>query len=272
MTEGDTLFISVYGRLTCLSLVFAITASVACNQPSSTRFPTSAASLDSLSDKYALRIISQKPTFPIKSFHGLIEGKEATADKVNAFAPILTFEWNLYPVAMVQRTRLKRIVLCTDLSFAGQKRSAIPDFENDVLYLDVVRGSYSEQYVRKVIHHEYYHIIDLRDDGLLYNDDGWAQLNPRGFKYGSGGKNAQEDLAVSLGTDTPGFLNKYSMTAVEEDKAELFAHLMVEPTTVYNRATKDIVLRAKVARLKELMAAFCPEMDKTYWDDILRQR
>ena len=52
----------------------------------------------------------------------------------------------------------------------------------------------------------------------------WDALKPKDFKYGSGGKNAQDISTTSLLTEKyPGFLNHYSTTAVEEDKAEVLA-------------------------------------------------
>src|SRR5262249_29502615 len=135
------------------------------------------------------------------------------------------------------------------------------------------RGRGSDLYVREVIHHEFYHIIDYRDDGKLYQDDSWAKLNPPDFKYGTGGKNAQNDPTVSLSSDKyPGFLNRYATTGVEEDKAEIFSHLMAEPQMVLDRAAKDMVLQSKVDRMKELMSIFCPAMDKKYWETILQTK
>jgi hypothetical protein len=231
--------------------------------------PASLSVLSTLSEKYGLQVLTQKSELPATFNHGPIEGQEAAADEVASYAPILSFEWNLYPVDLIKRTRLKRIVLCKDLSYAKQKRTAIPDFGNDTLYLDVVRGRTNDLYVREVIHHEYYHLIDLRDDGKLYEDKEWTKLNPPDFKYGTGGKNAQNDRTVSVATDKyPGFLDRYAMTGVEEDKAEVFSHMMAEPLTVQERAAKDPVLQAKVERMKELMAAFCPAMDKKYWEII----
>ncbi len=224
-----------------------------------------AAGLAALAREYGLEIVAERPRFPVRTTHGLIEGQPASPEEVAAYAPTLQAEWRRYPPALVRRTRLRGIVLCRELSFAGQKRTAIPGFEDDTLYLDVTRGRHAPAYVRKVIHHEYFHLIDLRDDGELYRDEAWTRLNPPGFRYGSGGRNAQDDPTVSLPLETPGFLNRYAMTGVEEDKAELFAHLMVEPGVVARRARGDSVLRAKVRRLKALLAAFCPAVDRGFW-------
>lgn len=215
---------------------------------------------------YKLDLVTQKPAFPVKTAHGAIDGAVADGKDVESYAAIFAFEWALYPQELVKKTRLKTVVFCKDLSFAGQNRTAVPDFEHDTLYLDVTRGRHDERYVRKVIHHEFFHFVDLRDDGLLYEDDRWANLNPPQFKYGPGGAKLQDDpTATTTGRDEPGFLNRYATSGVEEDKAELFAHLMVEPKLVAERAEKDKYVRAKVERMRELVLAFSPKADKDFW-------
>jgi hypothetical protein len=206
------------------------------------------------------------PQLPVKTRHGKIEGKAATADEVARYAPLFVAEFSLYPPELVKKCRLERVVLCTDLSFAGQRRTAVPDFEHDTLYLDVARGMPNTAYLRKVLHHEFFHIIDLRDDGSL-KDDGWAGLNAAEFEYGTGGKSAQDDSRTSVLSDkAAGFLNHYSTTAVEEDKAEVFAHLVAAPEVLAARAEKDRVLGRKAERMKKLLADFCPQADDAFWE------
>jgi hypothetical protein len=229
--------------------------------------------LGKIAKKYQIEIITADPHFPVKTTYGKIDGKSADRKELESYAGLFAPEFTLYPPSLVARTTLKRIVFCSELSFAGQRRNAIPDFEHDTLYLDVSRGSYSKPYLRTVIHHEYFHIIDYRfhlsvykDDGNLYKDDRWDALKPKDFKYGSGGKNAQDISTTSVLTDKyPGFLNHYSTTAVEEDKAEIFAHLIVDPAHVEERAKKDRVIKAKVDRMKEVLVSFCPDMNDEFW-------
>ena len=188
---------------------------------------------------------------------GAIDGRAAAKVDVASYATLFAFEWSLYPPQPVEKTRLKRIVFCKDLTFAKQRRTAVPDFEHDVLYFDVVRGREDDRYARKVIHHEFFHLIDLRDDGKLYEDERWASLNSKGFKYGSGGAMLQDDPTVTTtGRAVPGFLNRYAASGVEEDKAEVFRDMMVEPRTMARRAATDKYMRAKMDRMKELLAAF----------------
>ena len=181
------------------------------------------------------------------------------------YAPILAAELARYPAAFLRKTKLVKIVLSRKLKFAGQERAAIPDFQNNVLHLDVLQGNWNEIYQRTVIHHELFHVVDWRDDGKLYEDRDWKKLNPSKFRYGKGGKNARGPDQWPLDSSLKGFLNKYSMSGVEEDKAEIYANLMVRPGEVRRRARKDSVLAKKITAMKRLLYAFSRSMDRNFW-------
>ena len=66
----------------------------------------------------------------------------------------------------------------------------------------------------------------------------------------------------------PGFVNHYSTTGVEEDKAELFAIMIVAPDYIGERVQTDSVLRAKSKRMKILLQEFCPDMSDVFWNFI----
>ena len=224
------------------------------------------AALARIAERYGLEMVVEKPRFPVSTLHGEIEGRQADREQVASYVPLLSAEWNLYPPELVRKTKLRRIVLCENLSFAGQRRTALPAFGRHELYLDVARGRHSELYVRRVIHHEFFHIIDWRDDGRLYADDEWAALNPEGFRYGTGGRTAQDDPTVSIADHTRrGFLNRYATTGVEEDKAEIFANMVVSGAQLEHRAERDDVIRAKMARMRELLSGYCSRMDDSFW-------
>jgi hypothetical protein len=202
-----------------------------------------------------------------------IHAAACDTDELARYESLFAEEFGLYPPDVIRRVGLERVVLCKGLSYAGQARGAVPDFGSNTLYLDAVRGGWDPTYLRKVIHHDFFHMIDYRDDGSLYADKEWESLNPRGFHYGNGGANAQGDSQSSLLTDRyPGFLNSYSKTGVEEDKAEIFANLVVEPNYVERRARTDPVLRAKVSALKRRMVQFSPEADDGFWSRIAALR
>ncbi|MBP3956012.1 hypothetical protein J8F10_12020 [Gemmata sp. G18] len=221
--------------------------------------------LEAVARAYRIEVTTES-AFPVRTTYGAIDGKSPDRAARERYVPLFISEFTLYPRELVTRSKLKRVVLCAELSFAGQRRNAVPDFEHDTLYLDAERGAGDRTYLRKVIHHEFFHIIDYRDDGQLYSDAGWAALNPRDFMYGTGGANAQTTSTTSVLTSAvPGFLNHYSTTGVEEDKAEVFANMIVDSAYVEERIKTDRVLASKVERMRALMARFCPDANESFW-------
>jgi len=219
--------------------------------------------LSGLETRYGIQV-ELAPVFPVRNPHGVIDGRLADSEPSSQYAVVLGAEMGRYPVALVRRTGLRTLVLCEGLSFAGQLRAAVPDFGRNTLYLDVDRGD--EAYRRRVFHHEFFHIVDFRDDGSLYRDERWTGLNPPGFQYGDGGHLVQDQPQTSVLTDAyPGFLNHYSTTGVEEDKAEVFTILITDHAYLKRRTATDPVLEAKVGMLKQGLQRFCPAMDAAYW-------
>lgn len=222
--------------------------------------------VDRLAALYRINIQTNHETFPVKNNHGLIEGTNPDQRALNTYLPYFFSEFALYPPAVVERAGLKAVILCEHLKFAGQLRSAVPDYLHETLYLDVSRGIETPDYMRTSLHHEFFHIIDWKDDGLVYQDKTWTALNASGFSYGTGGKNAQNDSEVGVVKDSlRGFLTRYSMTGVEEDKSELFAYMITDYRMVEQRAKADPVLKAKVEYMKALCKNFSPELGEAFW-------
>jgi hypothetical protein len=161
------------------------------------------------------------------------------------------------------------VVFWEELALAGQRRTAVPDFMHDTLYLDVARGAYDRVYQREVMHHEFFHMIDYQEHGNIYSDNRWAVLNPATFHYGTGGKNAQGDPSTGVWTTKyPGFLDHYATMGVEEDKAEVFAAMLIDPKYLNHRCVGDPVLAAKLREMKATLQRFCPEADEGFWKKV----
>ena len=187
------------------------------------------------------------------------------AKELRRYASLFAAEFELYPLELIRDVGLKRVVFCKRLNLGGQPRAAVPDFRLGVLYVDINPREYYPIYLRQVLHHEFYHMIDFRQDGL--RDETWAALNQPGFKYGSGGGSAQTFQTTAWATrEYPGFLNHYSTTAVEEDKAEIFSNLMVVPKYVERRAEADRILSSKVMFLRRSLKSFCPAISGQFWN------
>lgn len=155
------------------------------------------------------------------------------------------------------------------LSFEHVFCGGVPDDGHGALYLAVTWGRDDQECVRKLTHHEFYHCVQRQQFGSLA-DRGWTTLNSPDFVYGPGG------LAANHGSDRTfwvmpaeewgtGFLNRYSMSAPEEDQAEIFAHLLTESARMEARLRTDDILRKKVERLKASLERFCRDMDEGFW-------
>lgn len=219
-----------------------------------------------LEERCAIVVVREQHAFPVRTFHGLITGANASPDDVERYASLFVQEFDLYPASLIRKVELRRVVLCKDLAFAGQRRAAIPDFEHHTLYLDVLRGRDQGDYQSHVIHHEFFHMIDYKDDGVLYGDERWSALNPPDFRYGPGGRHVQHVPGVGrIDERTPGFINAYARSGVEEDKAETFAFLMVRPDYLRDRTLRDPILEAKCDSIRRLLKRFCPAADLAFW-------
>ena len=220
--------------------------------------------------KYEIEVV-ENPKFPVKSFHGEIDAQVASESDLVRYAEILNSEFTIYPPSFIENSQIKKIVLCQDLTFAGQKRWAIPEFEHHTLYLDVDNDS--DDYLRRVIHHDFFHLVDVADDGHLLEDARWAALNPADFRYGHGGASALNDSSTSVLTDRyPGFLNHYSTTGIEEDKAEIYCYMIVEPGHIERQSSKNPLIRLKVEMMRALVLELSPEMNDEFWDTIKARR
>ena len=222
-------------------------------------------SLSQLAARCSIEVVEADKAVSVALPSGLIEGSAASPSGLNWYLPLLAEELGVYPPEAVARTNLKRIVLCEDLLFSGKRCSGLPDFEHGSCYLDVVPRQGMETHAREALHHELCHIIYVRRCGAI-GDYGWAALNIPGFRYGSGGWWQHDRAAEPAGHVVPGFVNRYSMSAVEEDQAEIYAHLLVEPALMALLTASDEILRKKVFRMKASLESFCPSMDAAFWE------
>ena len=223
-------------------------------------------SLSSVAQRYDVAFVTAGNPFPVQGEDYELTGRAPDRAMVKAYAAMLGHEMSLYPANWFRRARIDRIVLCQELALDTQARAAVPAWDLNTYYLDVALGAKVPGYQRHAFHHDLYHAVDFRDDGLIYEDDAWAALNPPEFTYGSGGVNHRDmEDAWTLRSDLPGFVTRYATTGVEEDKAEVFAHLITNYDALMAICESDPVIAAKVQQLKTQLEAFAPEIDDRFW-------
>jgi hypothetical protein len=223
--------------------------------------------LERLGAALDIACLAASMSFAVESSHGEIAGRAVSPSALERYVTVCVPEITLYPVELVDWLGLRCIVICEGLSYAGEPRAAVPDLERRALFLDANRN-WPTHYVRSVVHHELFHMIDYVDDGVLYDDGSWSSLNVSTFKYG---RKPGVEGAPGYG-DVPGFLSEYSMSSVEEDKAEVFALLMVDHEQVSRRALVDGVLSRKVGLLKARLYRSCPRIDHEFWRVVAASR
>jgi len=189
-------------------------------------------------------------------------------EELKGYLDLISIELTKYPENIIKRSKIKSISIVKNLSVNGQQRAAMPDYVNEVLYLDFLRGNYSKVYQAHVFHHEFFHLLEEEINGSVYfKDPNWNKLNPDGFNYGKGGANQRGSDNYPLVHPKPGFINRYSMAAIEEDKAEIFASLFVdsERKKIFAMAKNDHYLKTKI----ELMLDFLYEIDASLIDNLI---
>jgi len=197
------------------------------------------------------------------------EPEESDTAVLGDYLTLFNKELDKYPDSLFQAARLENAVIIKKLYIQGQKRSGLPDYYRNTLYLDFTSGTYNKTYQRHTIHHEFYHILEQKVNGSAYwKDPAWARLNDSSFSYGNGGASAQSNSnAYTFVHPQPGFVNEYSMSGLEEDKAEVFAALLTpgEYEKVMTWIATDPILAAKVDYMKNFLQQLCPEINEDFW-------
>ncbi|HRK20830.1 MAG TPA: hypothetical protein PLX06_03435 [Fimbriimonadaceae bacterium] len=209
-----------------------------------------------------LEVVEKPTTWPARNYQVVADA--ASAGGLKKYEPLFVEEWNRYPASLFKKAKVTKLIIGAKVAMNGQIRAAVPAFDLDTMFYDAELGNYRPDYQRVVIHHELFHMIDQRM-GVMRRDPEWAALNGPEFKYGDGGHNVRNLGAGELTDKLPGLLTPYAGSAVEEDKAELFAHLLVNPAFVTERAKLDPVLAKKIELLKRRLATFDPGLGESFW-------
>ncbi|MBI2901215.1 MAG: hypothetical protein HYY17_13615 [Planctomycetes bacterium] len=218
--------------------------------------------LRNLAAKYEIQIVADPAkVYPVKCSTGNVITAEKSTDRlVSDYCDRLARELGRYPEALLRRLALERIVLVQNVRMNGNKVGAVTDHERDTMHLEVRDGRENALFFEETIHHELFHVLDVRDDGSSTADAEWEKLNPAGFRY-----DPKIKASGRFEDDLQGFLNTYSQTAVGEDKAEVYGQSVVRGKALAKRASRDAVIARKIARVRELVERYEPALDEKFW-------
>lgn len=200
-------------------------------------------------------------------------------EELQVVLPVVIRELSQYPRAVLKKIAVTRVVFCRDLSirFDGTRKrvvdgaddlrteQAVPAFatyREMAIYLDAARMvRATARWKRSVVHHELFHLLDVKHPERRQIDSAWRAANPPDFRYGSGGVDMQDGYGTSLRFDLPGFTEAYATASIEEDKAKLYDRLLTDPA-LSQLAKKDEYVRKKLGILKQMLRRFAPELDE----------
>jgi hypothetical protein len=209
-----------------------------------------------IASRFKIGFVIPRCSFEIDLINFKLNCTPCSEADLDLYIPLFLFEILIYPKNFIKNLNLKEFVFINSLIFSTpeyqQYRAACPEYYKTMSLYYCARERFPN-YIRTVIHHELFHYVDFMHDGT-YDDPKYQKFNSHGFKYGRGG--AYEREWKPLSPDIKGFLNFYSTTGIEEDKAEIFQFIMGSPYKAFR--CEDEVVNKKVFYI----ANFLKEFDK----------
>ncbi|MGB0840367.1 MAG: hypothetical protein ACPGXL_09515, partial [Chitinophagales bacterium] len=228
--------------------------------------------------KYPLQIAYKSGDIPTLTW-GYVTYETASKDEAKAllqYLQLFATTFQQYPPKFVAATNLQTVAIVKKLAVDGQFRAAVPDWGTETLLLDFFRGASTPPYQEHVIHHEYYHLIEEEQQGTAYwKDPKWLRINKKSTEYGEGGASAQGNTnAYYLTNPSKGYLNLYSISALEEDKAEVYATLFVatERAKLMEWRKTDRTLRRKARYMQRSVRKIYYHRKEKEWKEVVRKR
>lgn len=185
-----------------------------------------------------------------------------------------------YPPELIKAARISSIAIVKSLDNPERSPPELADYGNRILYfnssivpMDPIQNRRDYRlFWTYIANHGLGHMIDSALTGEeVYTDLEWKKLNGGGFEYGGGGLGVKAHDAMCFVRPMKWFVNKYAMSSVLEDKAEIFVSLFMKEVYVLVKewALSDAVLAAKLELMKNRLSAKIDALDQSFWAKVL---
>jgi hypothetical protein len=232
------------------------------------------ARLRALGEQHGIEVTTPTTPYKYEGESGWGEAQAASDWELEMFTPILVEEIGLYPRSFLRKIGVKGIILVRDLWIREENlKQNVSGYIFDNWVVMSVSYNYKvnlRDKQRRYLHHLIWHQFD-GFKGMMWEDPEWVALNPPGFRYGvhtKGGIYDRSSESGLLSTQYPGFVNRYGTGYLPDDKADLFAYLIVLHHWVQERTQADRSLQAKARLIKKRLAEFDPAFDAAFWTRI----
>jgi len=163
---------------------------------------------------------------------------------------------DIFPVSFMQRTGLKNVVFCKELTLNGRLAGGIAS--GNTIYFSSTSS--------KTIYHELFHIIDPSRRSA-----NWTYLNHPKFMYmGSQFQStgvSQSQIAKTAAEDVAhDFVSAYAMSFEQEDRAETFAYMLANPKQFAQMVEASAVLAKKSKEMKRIVKNVSFDMTDEFWE------
>ncbi|HZV02710.1 MAG TPA: putative zinc-binding metallopeptidase [Planctomycetota bacterium] len=174
-------------------------------------------------------------------------------EAVRASLPVIEAELARYPSAVFARAHFERLVIARWVKINERPVGGAACLNEGTVILGIGGpGGVDEAWLRRSVHHEVFHMMDRAITATVDDSWAWNGLNAHGFEY--------VGLESYPSAPDQGFVSGYSMSAGNEDRAEIFSYLMNDPKLVALRASMDGIVRAKVDCLVRVVRERYPEL------------
>jgi hypothetical protein len=179
----------------------------------------------------------------------------ANEDHVRYFLSTVETELARYPRPVLARAPFERLLLTRNITMHDRDWGGLARVEERTIVLGVgCPCPTCRAAARQTLHHEVFHMLDVAISGRSWSASSWRDLNAADFSYFG------YDGWPSSPAD--GFVRGYSMAHESEDRADVFAELMVNGASFAPRVAADPILRAKVDWLVRAVHGQYPELDE----------
>jgi hypothetical protein len=215
---------------------------------------------------FDIQLVAENENYPLGGPGGRIDAKNTGERNGDMVLYFLRKEISKYPAELIRASGVKRLVLCRDLKVDGKRVAGVASPGNTSIYVDSTAEIGDEAHRRRTLHHEFYHFLDHAQHPTdMTTNTVWKNANAPGVNYGTAAPAAKPGQHNWASHPAPGFISDYSLTAIPEDRAELFAALMTNNLTLRTLLQRDPYLATKTQMLKDELHQFCPAADEAFW-------
>jgi hypothetical protein len=164
-------------------------------------------------------------------------------------------EISLYPKNFFRYAHCQDIYFVAKLFYKQKPADGLFSEGTNYIFYDYSRRSDNTQKIRHYIHHELYHLIGSKHPFWKEHGPAWQALNRSGFSYNKKSNPHERNPINFYAPPEPGFITDYAMASAEEDRAEVFACMMIpEERSLMDRwAQKDKILFKKSEMINEFL-------------------